>query len=323
MTRGRKLTHHAIYVCYAACLLACLNGCGLFAAEGPLFTARGRIVDAESRAVAGAVVTDGRSSVLTDEGGRFAFPVFDRALAVAKPGFSTARFLAADVVEGDVSLEASRRAERVALDGRWAESALSGLREALAEHAGTLAAYPGVPLSKLEVLVMVTPGVIPASERAAIGGWVRAGGRLVLCGEWGGFPEQDLGTLDDLAAPAGLSFTGGTVKTLGDDLSLSVARATPGSLARLMGEEPVTLYAASDVALAGAARPILASGSRAYAVLATGGSPVLAGVGPSGLGKVFAIGDSSLWRDADSEGRGVPNVRHGGNARLVAAILGW
>lgn len=324
MSRRRRLAHHAIYACFVAFMLACLAGCGLFGGPQPIFTARGRVVDPEGRAVPGAVVSDGRGSVLTDEGGRFALAVYERALAAAKPGYAVMRAEAPDDRELEIRLAKRAAAEDVALDGRWAGRALGGLRAALAEAADGLAEYPGTSLAKLEVLVMVTPGAVPASERAAIAAWVRDGGRLILCGEWGGFPDQDLAALNDLAGPAGLAFTGSTVKPLaGTDLALSVPRATPASLGALVGDAPITLYAATDLEVRGAARPILASGPKAYAVLATGGAPVLAAVGPSGLGKVFAIGDSSLWRDEDSEGLGVPNVGHGGNAKLAAALMGW
>lgn len=324
MTPGSRLAHRAIYVCFAAAMLACLNGCGIFGPPQPKFTARGQVVDPQGRVVPGAVVTDGQVSALTDEAGRFALPVFDEALTVAKPGFQEGRIVARDGQDASIALAASPAGTRAALDGRWAGKDLAGLRAALADAADEVVAYPGTPLSKLDVLLMVTPGAVPSAERAAIAAWVRDGGRLVLCGEWGGFPDQDLGTLNDLAGPAGLTFSGGTVKQLdGADLTLRVARATPASLGARVGEEAVTLYAASDVKVAGPARAVLASGARTYAVLAAGQAPVVAGVGPAGKGKVFAIGDSSLWRDEDSEGRGVPNLRHGGNSRLVAALLGW
>ena len=40
-------------------------------------------------------------------------------------------------------------------------------------------------------------------------------------------------------------------------------------------------------------------------------------------GKVFAIGDSSLWMDEDSDGSGTPNVARGANARLASALMAW
>lgn len=324
MSRGRRVAHHAIYACFIVFMAACLASCGMIGAPQPMFTARGRVVDPEGRVVPGAVVTDGQGSVLTDDGGRFALPVFERALSIAKPGHAVMRAEAVADRELEIRLAPRASAEDVALDGRWAGRALGGLRAVLDEAAGGLVAYPGTPLARLEALVMVTPGAVPAAERSAIAAWVRGGGRLILCGEWGGYPDQDLGALNDLAGPAGLAFTGSTVKPFaGPDLALSVPRATPASLGTLVGDGPLTLYAATDLEVRGAARPILASGPKAYAVLEAGRAPVLAAVGPSGLGKVFAIGDSSLWRDEDSEGRGVPNVKHGGNARLAAALLAW
>lgn len=301
-----------------------LAGCGLLGPPQPLFTASGRIVDPGGDPLPGAVVSDGQVSTLTDEAGRFALAVYAEKLSAAKPGFAVARWEAKADAEAAIALSPAPRADRLAVDARWSSKQLSGLRATFSDTGATVLPYPGTALSRLDVLVMVAPGAIPSAERGAIAGWVRSGGRLVLCGEWGGYPDQDLAGLNELAGIADIAFTGGTIKTVeSEDLAVATGKPTPGSLGRVVGDQPITLYAASDLDLSAGARAILTSTSKAYAVLATSKAPVVAAVGPSGLGKVFAIGDSSLWRDEDSEGSGVPNLKHGGNAGLARAVVGW
>ncbi|MOA37386.1 hypothetical protein D3C78_1589730 [compost metagenome] len=56
---------------------------------------------------------------------------------------------------------------------------------------------------------------------------------------------------------------------------------------------------------------------------ARSGPQVVAAVGASALGKVFALGDSSLWLDEDSGGHGSPNWRRGANLKLAKALMVW
>lgn len=320
MMRVRSAAGRALF----AGLLALMStGCGFFGPPQPIFTAHGRVVDTAGKGVPGAVVTDGQVSAFTDEGGQFSLLVFERVLSVAKPGKSTAMVDVEADVEATITLAA--RAERpvIAIDSRWASRDLDGLRATLGK-VGRVTSYAGGSLAQADVLVMITPGVLGASEQLAITSWIRGGGRLVLCGEWGGYPDQDLATLNALAEPAGMTFPGATVRNSAvESLELRVGRATPASLAAGMGSAAVTMFAASNLALSGQACPVLTLTTRAYAVLATSTPPVLAAVGPLGLGKVFALGDSSLWRDEDSEGGGTPNVKHGGNARFAQVLVGW
>jgi len=301
-----------------------LTGCGLFGPPRPIFTASGTIVGPGGKGLPGAVVSDGQVSTLTDEAGRFALAVFRRALGAAKPGFAIARWEALGDQPSVLALAADDATERIGLDARGSDDALAGLRATLGADGALVAAYPATALARLDVLVMITPGALPPGERGAIAAWVRAGGRLVLCGEWGGYPNQDLAALNELAGGAGIAFTGGTVRSVaGEALTITTGPPAPASLGKAAGGQPAVLYAASDLVLSGAARTVLTSTSRAYAVLAAGGVPIVAAVGPAGLGKVFALGDSSLWRDADSEGSGLPNIQHGGNAGLARALVGW
>ncbi|MDB5096714.1 MAG: hypothetical protein JWM80_1135 [Cyanobacteria bacterium RYN_339] len=308
--------------------LTLLSGCGWGGPPQPLFTVSGRVLDGNDVPVPGAVVTDGNGSVLTEENGRYSLAVFSTHLTVTKPGLSTVRF---EVEKGDSPtshLAARPGAPKVGLDTRWGAADLKGLRTALG---AALKSYPATPLAELDALVMVTPGYLDPAEQAALDRWIRAGGRLVLAGEWGGYPSQSLDTLNTLAQPAGITFTGATVKiaigpddTEGWDSSAAIA---PASLATLAGgTDPVYMFTSTSLALGSPARAILQSDKRAYSVLATSSrlsSQVLAAVGATGSGKVFALGDSSLWLDEASDGGGTPNVARGANARLASALVAW
>ena len=321
---GAKAAWCKASVVFGVAIASIVAGCGWFGPPSRLFVATGRVTDPQGRAVPGAVVTDGQVSVLTDERGGYGLAIYERAMTVTKPGRATVRYEAAEGREEAIVLEPRAARDVLAIDGRWSAGALVGLRAALGQAASSVVAYPGTTLGRLDVLVMVAPGALAPTERAAIAAWVRGGGRLVLCGEWGGYPDQDLTTLNELAIAAGITFTGGTVKTVADEaFGLTVATVTPPSLAAAVGGLPVQLYAATDVLVSGAAKPMLAGGPRAYAVLSTSRIPVVGAVGPAGAGKIFALGDSSLWRDDDSEGGQVPNVSRGANARLAQALLGW
>ncbi len=227
-----------------------------------------------------------------------------------------------------MTMQPGSAALRVGLDARGAAGSVKGLSAALRRDVEQLAPYPGTALARLDALVMITPGPLSNSELQALDGWIRGGGRLVICGEWGGFATQSLDSLNHLAGPAGITFTGGTVKLVDnadpDTEWIGAPVVNPPSLAGLVGDGSVTLFTAGSLALSGPARAILATDRRGYTVLAGRTGPqVLAAVGASGAGKVFGIADSSLWLDEDSRGKGEPNVEQGANSRLPIALLKW
>lgn len=311
-----------------------LAGCGAGGAPQPLFTLSGKVLDDKNQPIAGAVVTDGQGSTLSDETGRYSLAVFDTAIAICKPGRADVHFEAKQGESPTSHMAVGAAAARVGVDSRYGSPGLSGLRAALATTASQLADYPDTPLSKLDVLVMVTPGQVPDSEVGAIARWVHAGGRLVLCGEWGGYPDQDMEVLNALAQPAGITFTGATVKTStgGAENWNSVSGISPASLATLAAgtkgaDDSVYLYSTSALSLDQPAKAVLQSDQHAYSVLGLSsgrvGTQVLAAVGASGEGKVFALADSSLWKDEDTDNVGKPNVQQGANGRLAGALVKW
>jgi hypothetical protein len=267
-------------------------------------------------------VSDGDATTLSDDQGRYRLGVRKDAVTVSKPLLGRLSWVPEPGEQPLRTLRGTSRLPAAGLATQDAEAGFSGMAGLVARVARRLP-WPGTPLGKLDVLLLVTPRRWLFSEVRAVLDWVRRGGSLILCGEWGGYVGQDLETVQALAAPAGIEVTGGTVRTAATD-AFAVAVPWPawqGVTASLEGK-PVMLFGAADLAITGEARPLLVT-SRGYVVMAEGTPRVLAAVGPLGLGKVVVVGDSSLWRDEDSSGAGQPNIELGGNGSLLQALLVW
>jgi predicted small lipoprotein YifL len=305
-----------------------LAACGWGGPLQPLFTAEGKVTDANGQPLAGAVISDGQVGVLSDDDGHYRIGLFDTHLRIKKPGYAPTTLEATRDLEAQVKLQASGERPRVAIDARWVGDRMDKFGTALAKAGFSVKAYPATPLSQIDVLMLVTPGPLQMDEVTSLRGWLKAGGRLVLCGEWGGYPAQDLDLLNSLSQDAGITFTGATVKLTEADPDgaewMSIQGISPPSLGKLAGAEALHLYTATSLRLTPSAQPIFATDKRAYGVLATRTGPqILGAVGASGLGKIFAVGDSSLWLDEDSGGFGSPNWQRGGNLKLAKAMLQW
>lgn len=312
----------------AALAALSLAACGWSGTPQPLFSAHGTVTDNAGKPVPGAVVSDGQVGVLTDEKGRYDIGLFSTTLHVKKPGYVATTLEADPDRSAQVSLRPTTEKARVAIDVRWVGDRMTNFGTALKKDGYSVKAYPATPLSQVDVLMLVTPGALPMDEVNALRGWLKGGGRLVLCGEWGGYPAQDLDLLNSLSEDAGITFTGATVKLTASDPDggewMSIKGISPPSLGQLVGTDALHLYTATSLALTAPAQPIFATDSRAYSVLAARtGSQTVGAVGASGMGKVFALGDSSLWLDEDSGGFGTPNWQRGDNLHLAEAMLQW
>lgn len=308
-------------------LASLLAGCGLMGPPQPIFTVTGQVIDAEGQPVPGAVVSDGEVGTITDDQGRYSLAIFSRELTAVKPGFSSGTVAAEAGRTALFRLESRPAVTRLAIDRRWGGAGLGGLKGFLAAEGHSVYDYPGRALSSLDVLVMVTPGALGAAEAERLNRWVKAGGRLILCGEWGGYPAQDLAGLNLLANPAGITFTGATVKTTVEGAEgsewLTIPALASSALGRAVGTGGLHLFTCTSLELGGGAMPLFRSDRRTYAVLAGLGPQVLGAVGASGYGKVIALGDSSLWLDEDSAQVGEPNWRRGANGKLASALAQW
>lgn len=305
---------------FAAAVLVGSVGCG--AGEQALFVVTGRVCDEAGQPLPGAVVTDGAVSTLTDDAGRYRLAVRHAEITVIKPQYLSGRWTAEAGTQPLRTLVSRPGVPTLAIDGRASSGGLSEVTRTVAAWGG-LVPWPGTSLSRLDILLLITPQRWRAEEIRQVGRWVQAGGRLIVCGEWAGYPGLDLATVHALIRPAGITFTGGTLKaTTPEAFTFRVPRPAWASLATALGGEPVVLFGAAELGLSAEARPVLVA-PQGYVVLSARPAPVLAAVGPCGAGKVFVIGDSSLWRDEASGDDGRSNFSVAGNQRLLRALLGW
>ena len=319
MTTCAETLWGALLPCGLALWLA---GCGWWEGDRPRFVVTGSLIDGVGQPVAGAVITDGAAATLSDDQGRYRLGVRRETLAVSKPRCPRVSWEPVPGEQPARTLAAREHPVRVGVDPRGDQAAFRGLGELLARTA-RLAEWPGGSPGALDVLLLVTPRGWSGADVGAVLRWVRSGGRLILCGEWGGYAGQDVETMRALAEPAGVEVVGGTVRTAAeDDFVVQVSRPAFQGLATALGGRPVTLIGATELSVGGEARPLLVA-PRGYVVLAEVGSRVVAAVGPLGLGKIIVLGDSSLWLDEDSTGSGQANIALGGNSRLLEALLVW
>lgn len=151
--------------------------------------------------------------------------------------------------------------------------------------------------------------------------FVTAGGKLVLNTEWAGLADCDLELARELLSPWGLEPGGDSLRDPGAD-ALAITRFVPHALTQ--GLQRLQIYSSGSVrSLRADQGQLLAStDSGVFRIQAGGGDSVLAAA-LGGLGKVVALGDTSLWLDTDSDGDGVSNFATADHARLWQQILGW
>ncbi|MEB3197126.1 MAG: DUF4350 domain-containing protein [Candidatus Sericytochromatia bacterium] len=277
------------------------------------------------RPLPGTVVTDGVNSVISDGLGHFRWKGRANALSFIKPGFSDKLVPLKSGLSLPVELRVSSLRGRLAWRVDGARTELSGLESALGAWAKSkLRRYPEVDLNQVDLLVLLMPRGLASSETIRILNWVRRGGRLLVCGEWGGERDFDKTCVNALVQPAGIQFTGATLKSNAEDpFRLVVTTPEAAPLLSLEARDAVTMWGTCELSLSGPARPLLVSKTSAYSVLAIGDNHVVAAVGPLGRGKVMAVADTSLWRDSDSSGVGKPNLETGANRRLLERLLVW
>jgi|GEM_PF-6616879 len=279
----------------------------------------GQVVDPAGRAIPGVVLGNVLGSTLTDETGHFVMRGANVVMNVRKPGFEP--HLITHYTPGRSRITLTPRPERnlrIVVDTRGGGRTTTKLQEALKQRGAILGPYPETPLARCDVLLLATPGPMQTTEKTQLLQWIKNGGRLILLGEWGGYPYQDLGSLNALAQPAGIRFDGSTFKTPDDQL---LTRITFPSL-QSNGPFNLPLFAGTTLSVQDPARAWLEPVTNGYQILEA--SPVVVGaVGPLGQGKVFGVGDSSSWRDQLTTGEVLTDTQRLAIAELTWSMANW
>lgn len=309
----------------AAALALALAGCGGTPSAAWL---SGRVVGPDGEAIAGAVVSDarGRGSTLSQADGRFRLALPGAAegadLTATKPGRAPATARVAPGRAGTLTLEETAAADppRVYLDPAFEGEALRPALSAL-EAEGAL--LPAAKLEDAELAWLACPDAGLDARRYER--FARAGGRVWLFGEWGGYAVGGAEAANALAGPAGLRFTGATARAPGEASADAPLRLVP-ALPPLGGGTALTAFMATTVAvgpggLALAPLPAGAYGIQQVPLPRPTEREAFAAAGALGHGAIVAFGDTSGWRAEDSLADGTPNWQRGANLPWLAALL--
>lgn len=291
----------------------------------------GRVL-ADGKPVAGAVVSDGLNSSLTDASGAYTLK---------------------GVSPGSVTITASKsRFQTVSRTLNVAGAGATGIDLALAAAEPVVyfdtSVSSGVPVSKLQTLqgylqsqgwkivnqpptregvwILVSPSQQPSSDAVgSIANFVAQGGKLVIFGEWGGYSGFHNPGANAIAHQVGLHFNPDLVRVPGTSPNsewLSIRNFQPG-LSALADVSTIQLYSACSLFAMPPMSALAQTGSNAYRVQQNGEVGVKDVVmgGAYKAGKAIAIGDTSGWLDEATNGD--TNAKQADNLKLIARLLDW
>jgi hypothetical protein len=272
------------------------------------------------RGIPGAVVFDAHRSVLSDDRGRFSLPVAASRLRFIKPGFRSGSLDAVSEKQISIRLLPFSSVPTVALYAPPREGGYTRLAGQL-DALGKLVSLQSLrDLKAVDVLMLLNPDLVSTGPPARLLDWIHAGGRLIVCGEWGGYAATNLSVLNALTGPTGIAFTGGTVRDPAlPEFSLSV----PSFELPPAGDAALTFRGATSLDIRPPARAIVTLKPPVYSIQALPASVVLAAVAPWGAGKLFAVGDTSLWRDDESGALGFAEAELRGHEQFLQALVEW
>lgn len=295
-----------------------LSGCGLFA---PI-PYEGRVVDAEGKPIAGAVVASDKAAALTGADGRFTLPDSAGTLTVRK-----IRYQPRNVSRSmdRIVLSPDDRKVKVAWDQRWQSPGMEGLMGHLAANgfAVTPVKEGDLPADQ-DVYVLPSPAWF---SKRAYEEYLRHAGRgakVVVLGEWGGYDGIDLAACNALGSKAGITFVAAAVRTYSDRASEEWLTFRPSST--LLGTElpnGIRLFTAGALDLAPPAQSLLATDEQGIRIQAwSRGVQPVAAAGPLGRGSLVAVADTSLFTD-ETAPDGTPHWRSLDNPTFALSLLNW
>jgi hypothetical protein len=294
---------------------------------------KGRVL-AEGKPVAGAVVSDGLNSTLTD--GQGAYELKGVALGSVTPTASKSRYQVASKavnVTGQTSasdLALASAAPVVYFDGSVSTQATAGkysqLKQTLTSQGWTI---QETPPAREGVWVLVSPSTVLGNDTLErLVTFVAQGGKLVILGDWGGFSGFNNLAANNLAHVLGLHFNPDLLRdpaiTDGNMEWIAIRSfRTPSPISSDV--KSIQLYQSSSLFALAPMSSFAQTGKGAYRVQAN----AVAGIqnvgmgGPYKAGKAIALGDSSAWSDADSDGDSTSNLKEADNARFVTQLFDW
>lgn len=290
-------------------------------------------VTAGGEPVAGAVVSDGLNSTLTDSQGAYTLGGVTPGsvtLTASKPRHQTAsrsvNVSAGGAAKVDLGLNPGGAVAY--FDGTVAPGVgldrFGTLQQRLRDQGWSLSEQP--PGSE-GVWILTSPGATLANDQIErLVTFVAQGGKVVILGEWGGFSGFNHASANRLAHAFGLHFNPDLLRDPSErHPEWLTVRNFLQSHPATSGVSALTLYQACSLFAIAPMGTLAQSGKGAFRVQAnamTGPHSVVAG-GPYRGGKAIVVGDASAFTDADTDGNGKANILEADNARLFTQLLDW
>lgn len=302
----------------------------------------GTIQDATGIPLPGAVVFDGKDSHLTDAKGQFSLvrtEIGTLNLSISKQGYDnqsqTINLVnSQNLVIDPITLTAKTTPLNVLFDGTKRPlsqtnglNLLSTLSQSLKDQGFTVqtATTPTLPsLDTIDILVIPSPSLTYSdSEINQIINFVKAGKKLIVSGEWGGFGGFNIDAVNKILLPFSIKMGGDTLRETNNGF-LTISQFAPHTITSSL--KTLKLYQSSSVEVLNPNNhsTILArTGKNGFKIANTVGAFGVLATILHNTGKVIAVGDTSLWLDADSDGNGVKNINESDNLKLALQIFKW
>lgn len=290
-------------------------------------------VTAGGQPVAGAVVSDGLNSALTDSQGAYRLDGVapkSMTLTCSKPHYQTGSQTANVTAQGATGVDFSLAATPPvayfdpSVSPGIPLAKFQGLQQALQNDGWQIASQAP---TQGGAWVLVSPSTsMPTATANQLSAFVAQGGKLIVFGEWGGFAGFQNPDTDALVHGYGLHFDPDLVRdpSASNPDWVTVNSFAPNNPA-VAGVSTLKLYQACSVFGVGPAEVLAQTGASDYQVEDNAQAKpwaVLVG-GPFKGGKAIAVGDASAFSDEDTDGNGVSNLSEGDNKRLVTQLFDW
>ncbi len=292
----------------------------------------GRVTDGQS-GIPNALISDGLNTATSDDSGAFFLKGVSQGTATlfASAANKTPIVVTTDQINGqsgvrDLVLSSGNR--DVYLD----PASLSGTPRPQFTRMQAFLRDEGyrinqTPPTRGGVWFLLTPEVMPSTAQMLA--FVRSGGRVIICGEWGGYSSLRIRELNGLAHGFGLHFNTDLVRYLDSTGSqkaewLSVRNLRPGSPIT-QGVEALNLYQSGSLFGISPIQSLALSPTRTLRIQSAR-TPAVHHVmmgGAFGAGRVVALADASMWSDDDTDGNGTINFLEASNRRLLKNLLNW
>lgn len=189
----------------------------------------------------------------------------------------------------------------------------------------------------IDTLVIASPSQeYSSSEIEKISNFIKQGKKLVVLGEWGGYSNFNVNSVNDIIKQANLKINPDVVKeTVTSNIIKNDEQIISSNLTRHFITKDInklSFYTSASVEVINGGTQSINSNTSLLAYNSSKGFRIqvynkgqFAFMGSSilGLGKVIVLGDSSIFMSVDSDLNGSSNIDEFNNRQLLQNILAW